>query len=101
MYVHQKIVSYCAGLYCVSTLPGPGELSSVRSLCTAVVWGPPAQPNGVIVGYDLQFMRIGTSQISTTAKEIDELFHVAEGNSIPLGPEDLEFRVSEAKCSHK
>ncbi len=96
-----KIGSYCAGLCCVSTLPGPGEPSSVRSLCTAVVWGPPAQPNGVIVGYDIQFRRIGTSQISTTAKEIDELFHVAEGISIPPGTEDLEFRVSEAKCSHE
>ncbi len=74
-------------------LPGPGEPSGIRSLCTAVVWGPPAQPNGVIVGYDIQFRRIGTSQVISTPKGANELFHVVEGSSIPPGQGDLEFSV--------
>ncbi len=71
--------------------PAPGQPSGIRSLCAAVVWGPPDQPNGVIVGYDIEFKN--ASQVILTAKEANELFHVAEGSSIPTGQGDLEFRV--------
>ena len=42
----------------------PSQPTNVHSLCTVVVWQPPAQPNGNIIRYDIQFSM-------GTVKEVD------------------------------
>ena len=39
-------------LLCPYTVPGP---PNAMGLCTVVVWEAPAQPNGEITSYELQF----------------------------------------------
>lgn len=41
----------------------PGQPTNVQRLCTVVVWQAPLQPNGQIVGYDLEFLNSGQSNI--------------------------------------
>ena len=35
--------------------PGPGPPINLQPLCTVVVWQSPDMPNGIIIGYELEF----------------------------------------------
>ena len=43
----------------------PGQPRNVRTLCSAVAWQEPTQPNGVIIGYDVQFSVGRLTRVST------------------------------------
>ena len=54
-------------MYCACHSTAPGQPGNVQGLCTAVAWQEPTQPNGVIIGYDVQFSvgrmtRLGAGQ---------------------------------------
>ena len=41
----------------------PSQPINIQRLCTVAVWQAPFQPNGVIIGYDLEFSHNGQTSI--------------------------------------
>ena len=62
--LHNNILTVRYFAVCYFTVPGPPV--NIQRLCTVVVWQPPLQPNGNIVGYDLDFTSL-TSLVSVGA----------------------------------
>lgn len=55
------MLNYCQLLPPVHIVPSAP--SSVRGLCTAVVWDEPSHTNGQLIGYDLRFYSNGYENI--------------------------------------
>ena len=59
----------------------PSIPQDVRAFSSVVVWGPPAEPNGVIVGYEVRFSS-GTRFRPPVSKAPFESYHVVTGSDI-------------------
>lgn len=60
----------------------PDEPRIVRAYCSEVVWGPPTNPNGRIIGYQLLFIHRNGDEVVQeviTNKGADEYFHEVIG----------------------
>ena len=63
----------------------PSVPLGVRPLPGVVVWGPPANPNGDITGYDVRFLDSSPPQ-DTIPKQPTESYHiVSDGDITGLG----------------
>ena len=58
----------------------PSVPRDVQVFSGVVVWGPPAEPNGVITGYQLRFS--GSSSPHTVNKLPCEIYHVVTDDNI-------------------
>ena len=57
-----------------STVPSAPDVTVIGGNGAVVVWDTPEMPNGVIVGYDLEFTRQGTS--TTVQRGVEDLYYV-------------------------
>ena len=74
------------------TVPCPP--SNVQSLCNVIVWGRPDEPKGEIIGYDVQFRKVGTSRVSDRImREANELYAIVDRNDLPSGDGEFEVQV--------
>ena len=65
----------------VNTCTVPSVPQDVRAFSGVVVWGPPAESNGVITGYEVRFS--GTTPGSrTVSKGPSENYHVVTSDNI-------------------
>ena len=89
--------SVCSGLY----RTGPGAPSSVKGLCTVVLWGQPSQPNGVITGFDVQFYIPGVFSGTMYRKGKGDIFHIVQDSDRPsrYSVEEYYVGVSEGPSS--
>ena len=72
----------------------PGPPSNVQSLCNVIVWGTPDEPNGEIIGYDVQFRKVGTSRVGDPiTREANELYAIVDKNDLPSGDGEFEVQV--------
>ena len=65
---------------------GANAPSLVLGQCTIVVWTAPTRTYGRIIGYDVNFVLLGSDEDVTITKGSRELFHVI-GDEIPPGNE--------------
>ena len=81
-------------------VPGPPKI--VRAFCTEVVWGSPFNPNGEVLGYELEFYdHQDPSMNNILLKNRDEHSHiVVENNDLPRGLESSQVYVKVC-ISHK
>ena len=75
----------------------PSAPVNVQGLCTAVVWGAPAQPNGNITSYDVIFYRPGYLFAGVTISErASSTFgiHNVQERDKPPGSGDIYVKVN-------
>ena len=68
-------------LYTLNT--GPNAPSLVLGLCSVVVWTGPNRAYGRVIGYDVNFVPPGSSNV-TVSKGIREMFHIIGENEVPM-----------------
>ena len=59
----------------------PGIVTGILEIYPYVVWNPPQQPNGVIIGYALNFTRSGMSYIVLTSS--NQTFYIIQSTDVP------------------
>ena len=72
----------------------PGQPANVQGLCTVVAWQLPLQPNGVIVGYDLEFLRNGLTVVQSV--DAGATFYLT---SLSEQEDGTSVRVSDGLCN--
>ena len=71
----------------------PSAPQDVRAFSNVIVWGPPDEPNGEIVGYQVRF--IGTlSRTRTVSKTLTESYHVVRESDTRNLSSTIQVQVS-------
>ena len=68
----------------------PGPLADVavlgRNDTIVIVWRPPQNPNGELLGYSIRFYELGmVDQANNVDKEASEYYHVLTDADVPSG----------------
>ena len=66
-------------------LPGPSPPHGVQTFCSAVGWRMPLNPNGKIIGYDVQLMGLGDGDTMLLSVESDSTFSAIHNDYQILG----------------
>ncbi len=71
----------------------PSAPRDVRVFTDVVVWGPPENPNGNIIGYEVNFSG-STSGSQNEKKEASESYHIISGTDLSSLEGTIKVEVS-------
>ena len=60
----------------------PSPLLNVQALAGVIVWGPPAEPNGVILGYNVRFFDSSSKPKRIIPKGPSDSYHLVTNSDI-------------------
>ena len=61
----------------------PSAPSSIRGLCSVVVWGQPLRTNGQLLGFDLRFYRSDSDYERIVRNGSEEIFRIVKETDVP------------------
>ena len=73
----------------------------MKSLCTIVLWGQPSQPNGEVIGFNVQFSIPGIWNGALYRKQMDDIHHMVQDSDKPSEYSDSQIFVAVSTSRHK